>query len=145
MGIHDSYILRIEREIQYEAHVHIVRTVIMVTASLFLAVQARAVIHSRTNEPIVVQPKDFPEQVQMPGNSFFLYSDSVGFTYLYVEQQHVAQLTVFDVTNTSKIKFVAPGPVNGPGAFDFVRLLDGHGELVDFVTIKRLPYSICTK
>jgi hypothetical protein len=113
-------------------HVNIVRTVITVTASLFLAVQAPAEIHSRTNELIVVQPKDLPEQAQMPGNSFFLYSDGAGFTYLYVEQQQGAQLTVFDVTNPSKIKFVASSPVNGPGAFDFVRPLDGHGELVRF-------------
>jgi hypothetical protein len=68
----------------------------------------------------------------MPANSFFLYSDSAGSTYLYVEQQQGAQLTVFDVTNPSKIKFVASSPVNGPGAFDFVRPLDGHGELVRF-------------
>jgi hypothetical protein len=81
---------------------------------------------------IIVQPKDLPEQAQMPGNSFFLYSDGAGFTYLYVEQQQGAQLTVFDVTNPSKIKFVVSSPVNGPGAFDFVRPLDGHGELVRF-------------
>ena len=43
-------------------HPNIVRTVITVTASLFLAVQAHAEIHSRTNELIVVQPKDLPEQ-----------------------------------------------------------------------------------
>ena len=74
-------------------HVNIVRTVITVTASLFLGVQAHAEIHSRTDELIVVQPKDLPEQAQMPGNSFFLYSDGAGFTYLYVEQQQGAQLT----------------------------------------------------
>jgi hypothetical protein len=113
-------------------HPNIQRTVITVTASLILAIQAHAEIHSKTNELIVVQPKDLPEQAQTPGNSFFLYSDSAGSTYLYVEQQQGARLTVFDVTNPSKIKFVASSPVNGPGAFDFVRPLDGHGELVRF-------------
>jgi hypothetical protein len=54
----------------------------------------------------VVQPKDLPEQAQMPGNSFFLYSDSAGSTYLYVEQQQGARLTAFDVTDPSKIKVV---------------------------------------
>lgn len=113
-------------------HPNIVCTAIAVTASLFLAVQAHAEVRSKTNDLIVVQPKDLPEQAQIPGNSFFLYSDSAGSTYLYVEQQQGAQLTAFDVTDPSKIKVVASTPITGPGAFDFVRPLGRHGELVRF-------------
>jgi hypothetical protein len=101
-------------------------------AALFLALPASAEIHSKTRELIVVQPKDLPEQAQMPGNSFFLYSDDHGSTYLYVEQQQGARLTVFDVTDPGKIKVVASAAMTGPGAFDFVRPIDGHGELVRF-------------
>jgi hypothetical protein len=68
----------------------------------------------------------------MPGTSFFLYSDDAGSTYLYVEQQQGAQLTVFDVTDPSKIKVAASIAMTGPGAFDFVRPIDGQGELVRF-------------
>jgi hypothetical protein len=68
----------------------------------------------------------------MPGNSFFLYSDGAGSTYLYVEQQQGARLTAFDVTDPSKIKIVVSTPITTPGAFDFVRPLGGHGELVRF-------------
>jgi hypothetical protein len=113
-------------------HINIVRTVITVAASLFLAVQAPAEVHSKTNELIVVQPKDLPEQAQMPGNSFFLYSDGAGSTYLYVEQQQGARLAAFDVTDPSKIKVVVSTPITAPGAFDFVRPLGSHGELVRF-------------
>ena len=110
----------------------IVPTVITVAASLFLVVQAPAEVHSKTNELIVVQPKDLPEQAQIPGNSFFLYSDNSGSTYLYVEQQQGARLTAFDVTDPGKIKVVVSTPITAPGAFDFVRPLGGHGELVRF-------------
>jgi hypothetical protein len=101
-------------------------------ASSFLAVQVHAEVHSKSHELIVVQPKDLPEQAQMPGNSFFLYSDSAGSTYLYVEQQEGARLTAFDVTDPSKIQVVTSNPITGPGAFDFVRPLGAHGELVRF-------------
>jgi hypothetical protein len=113
-------------------HPNIVGTVITVMASSFLAVQAHAEVHSKSQELIVVQPKDLPEQAQTPGNSFFLYSDGAGSTYLYVEQQEGARLTAFDVTDPSQIKVVTSTPITGPGAFDFVRPLGAHGELVRF-------------
>lgn len=113
-------------------HSNLMRRAITVTASLLLVVQAHAEVHSKTNELIVVQPTDLPEQAQMPGNSFFLYSDSSGSTYLYVEQQQGARLTAFDVTDPSQIKVVTSTLITGPGVFDFVRPLGGHGELVRF-------------
>lgn len=111
---------------------NVARTALVAVAALFLTLAGTAQIHSKTKELIVVQPKDLPEQAQMPGNSFFLYSDDHGSTYLYVEQQQGARLTVFEVTDPSKIKVVASAAMNGPGAFDFVRPIDGHGELVRF-------------
>jgi hypothetical protein len=113
-------------------HPSTLSTAITIATSLFLAVQAYAEVHSKTNELIVVQPKDLPEQARMAGNSFFLYSDSAGSTYLYVEQQQGARLTAFDVTDPGKIKVVASTSITGPGAFDFVRPLGGHGELVRY-------------
>jgi hypothetical protein len=113
-------------------HPDIARTAITIAASLLLTLQAYAAVHSKTNELVVIQPADLPEQAQIPGNSFFLYSDSSGSTYLYVEQQQGARLTAFDVTDPSKIKVVVSTPITAPGAFDFVRPLGGHGELVRF-------------
>jgi hypothetical protein len=111
---------------------YIVCTVVAATVSLLLAAQACAEVHSKTNDLIVVQPKDLPEQARIPGNSFFLYSDNSGSTYLYVEQQQGARLTAFDVTDPSKIKVVTSSLMTGPGAYDFVRPLKDHGELVRF-------------
>ena len=101
-------------------------------AALALTVSSYAEIQSKTHELIVVQPKDLPEQAQLEGNSLFLYSDNAGATYLYVEQQQGARLSIFDVTDPSKIKLVSSIAMTGPGAFDFVRPVDGHGELVRF-------------
>jgi len=91
-----------------------------------------AEIRSKSQELIVVQPQDLPEGAQMPGNSLFLHSDSSGDTYLYIEQQQGAHLTIFDVTDPSKIKLAGSVALNVPGVFDFVRPLDGHAELVRF-------------
>jgi hypothetical protein len=101
-------------------------------AAFVPAMSAHAEIRSKSNELIVVQPKDLPEQAQTPGNSFFLYSDNAGSTFLYIEQQQGARLTVFDVTDPAKVKFISTTALNGPGVFDFVRPLDGHGELVRY-------------
>ena len=89
-------------------------------------------IQSKSRDLIVEGSSDLPEQARTPGNSCFLYSDGGGSTYLYVEQQQGARLSVFDVTDPSKIKLTSSIPLNVPGAFDFVRPLGGRAELVRF-------------
>jgi len=91
-----------------------------------------AEVRSKSNEIIVLQPTDLPEQAQTQGNSFFLYSDNDGSTYLYIEQQQGARLTTFDVTDPSKIKFVSSIILTSPGAFDFVRPVGGRAELIRY-------------
>ena len=96
------------------------------------ATTLRAEIRSRSKDIIVLEPKDLPEQAQNDGNSFFLFSDNDGSTYLYVEQQQGARLITFDVTDPSKIKFLSSITLNSPTAFDFVRPLSGRAELIRF-------------
>jgi len=91
-----------------------------------------AEVRSKSNDIIVLQPTDLPEQAKTPGNSFFLYSDNDGSTYLYIEQQQGARLTTFNVTDPSKIKFVSSTMLTLPGAFDFVRPVGGRAELIRF-------------
>ena len=91
-----------------------------------------AEVRSKSNEIIVLQPTDLPEQAQTPGNSFFLYSDGQGCTYLYIEQQQGARLTTFDVSDPSKIKFVSSSTLTSPGPFDFVRPVGGRAELIRY-------------
>ncbi|WP_353070929.1 hypothetical protein [Tunturiibacter gelidiferens] len=91
-----------------------------------------AEVRSKSNDIIVLQPTDLPEQAQTPGNSFFLYSDNDGSTYLYIEQQQGARLTTFNVTDPSKIKFVSSTMLTSPVPFDFVRPVGGRAELIRF-------------
>jgi hypothetical protein len=91
-----------------------------------------AEVRSKSNDIIVLQPTDLPEQAKTPGNSFFLYSDNDGSTYLYIEQEQGARLTTFNVTDPSKIKFVSSTMLTLPGAFDFVRPVGGRAELIRF-------------
>jgi hypothetical protein len=91
-----------------------------------------AEVRSKSNEIIVLQPTDLPEQAQTPGNSFFLYSDGRGCTYLYIEQQQGARLSTFDVTDPGRIRFVSSTTLTSPGPFDFVRPVGGREELIRF-------------
>jgi hypothetical protein len=101
-----------------------------------LALMSMSAVHaevrSKSNDIIVLQPTDLPEQAQTPGNSFFLYSDNDGSTYLYIEQQQGARLTTFNVTDPGNIKFVSSTMLTLPGAFDFVRPVGGRAELIRF-------------
>src|SRR6202051_3159138 len=105
---------------------------LVVTAEVLLTSPAEAEIHSRSKDLVVMEARDLPEQAQAPGNSLFLYSDNAGNTYLYVEQQEGARLSVFDVTDPARIKLVVSTPLAVGGTFDFVRPIGGHAELVYF-------------
>ena len=104
----------------------------LVAAAAVLTSTAEAEIHSKSQELVVMEARDLPEQAQTPGNSFFLHSDNTGSTYLYIEQQRGARLSVFDVTNPAHIKLEVSTPMATEGAFDFVRPLGDQAELVYF-------------
>ena len=105
---------------------------LVVAASTLSTSSAKAEIHSRSKQLAVMEAPDLPEQAQIPGNSLFLHSDSTGDTYLYIEQQRGARLSVFDVTDPARIKLVVSTPLAAKGAFDFVRPIGDHAELVYF-------------
>src|ERR1700752_4103236 len=105
---------------------------LVVTASFLSTSSAEAEIHSRSKQLVVMEAPDLPEQAQTPGNSLFLHSDGAGSTYLYIEQQRGARLSVFDVTDPARIKLVVSTPLGAEGAFDFVRPLGNNAELVYF-------------
>jgi hypothetical protein len=105
---------------------------LVVTAAVLSTSPAEAEIHSRSKDLVVMGARDLPEQAQTPGNSLFLHSDNAGGTYLYVEQQQGARLSVFDVTDPARIKLVVSTPLAVGGAFDFIRPIGDHSELVYF-------------
>ena len=105
----------------------------LIALSAFAApLASHAQIRSKSGELVVMGPHNLPEQAQTPGNSFFLHSDNSGSTFLYVEQQDGKRLTVFDVTDPSRIKSISSTELTVVGPFDFVRPLDGHAELIHF-------------
>jgi hypothetical protein len=101
-------------------------------AAVLTTSPAEAEIHSKANNLVIMQPRDFPEQAQAPGDALFLHADNAGRTYLYVEQRQGARLSVFDVTDPAHIKLVAITPLEAQGAFDFVRPLGDYAELIYF-------------
>jgi hypothetical protein len=105
---------------------------LVVAATVLATSPAEAETHSKSNDVVVMEARDLPEQAQTPGNSLFLHSDNAGGTYLYVEQQQGARLSVFDVTDPARIKLVVSTPLAAQGAFDFVRPLGHNAELVYF-------------
>jgi hypothetical protein len=104
----------------------------VVAAAVLPTSSATAETHSKSNALVVIEPRDLPEQAQTSGNSLFLHSDTAGSTYLYIEQQRGARLSAFDVTDPARIKLVVSMPLAAEGAFDFVRPLGDHAELVYF-------------
>src|SRR6202789_2716511 len=105
---------------------------LVVAATVLATSPAEAEIRQKSNDLVVMEARDLPEQAQLPGNSLFLHSDNAGNTYLYVEQQQGARLSVFNVTDPARIKLVVSTPLATKGAFDFVRPLGDHAELVYF-------------
>lgn len=96
------------------------------------ALSAQASAHSHSKDLVVIEPRDLPEPAQLHGNSLLLHTDNEGETYLYVEQQQGAHLSVFDVTDPSHIKLAVSTQIPNEGAFDFIRPLGEDAELVYF-------------
>jgi hypothetical protein len=105
-------------------------TLTAVTA-LTLAGHAEARNHP-SNKIILVRPADLPELARVPGQAMLLHATGDGRTHLYIEQNHGAQLAIFDVTDPAHVKAEGSAQVDAPGAFDFVSSLGDHAELVRF-------------
>jgi hypothetical protein len=60
-----------------------------------------------------------------------LHADDNGSTFLYVEQQQGAVLSVYDVTDPARIKLDASVQTGARGSYDFVGAL-GNSELIAF-------------
>jgi hypothetical protein len=114
----------------------------LVVAAAVLTSTAEAEIHSMSKELVVMEARDLPEQAQTLGNSLFLHSDNAGRTYLYVEQQQGARLSVFNVTDPARIKLVVSTPLAAEGAFDlFVPSATMPNSCI-FAAVRRKPCSI---
>ena len=98
----------------------------LVSAALALTVafnQADAYV--KTN--LVVQPIAATTDAQ----DLMLHGDDHGSTFLYVEQQKGALLSVYDVTDPAKIKLDASVETGARSSYDFVGAM-GNSELIKF-------------
>jgi hypothetical protein len=113
--------------------IHSVITVGFAVVTLVLPASfAQAESHSKSKELVVMDARNLPEQARAEGNSLLLHSDSAGNTYLYIAQQQGKQLSIFDVTDPARIKFIVSTPLASEGTFDFIRPLGDYAELVYF-------------
>jgi hypothetical protein len=106
------------------------RALIAIVATGVLAAPAA---YSRiSNNLIVVPPADLPELARQTGEAMFFHDTFDGRTLLYIEQNHGAQLAMFDVTDPGHVKGEGSVQIDAPGPFDFVSTLGNRAEVVRF-------------
>jgi hypothetical protein len=101
-------------------------------AAAALTLTASADAKNRPNKIIVVRPTDLPELARMPGEAMMLHATGDGKTHLYVEQNHGAQLAIFDVTDPANVKQESAAQLDARGPFEFVSSLGDNAELIRF-------------
>jgi len=101
-------------------------------AALALATVSWAKVASKSNDVVVLEPKDLPAAAQVGGESMMLYPLNNGQTYLYVEQQQLHRLLVLDVTDPARISQVAAVTLDAPAPFEFGREIGFSAALVRF-------------
>src|SRR5580704_11442986 len=106
------------------------RALVAIVATGTLAAPAA---YSRiSNNLVVVPPTDLPELARQTGEAMLLHETIDGRTHLYIEQNHGAQLAMFDVTDPGHVKGEGSVQVDAPGPFDFVSSLGDRAEVVRF-------------
>jgi hypothetical protein len=93
---------------------------------------APAAYSRSSNNLIVVPPADLPELARQTGEAMFLHETFDGRTHLYIEQNHGAQLAIFDVTDPGHVKIEGSAQIDAPGPFDFVSSLGDRAEVIQF-------------
>src|ERR1700733_15034155 len=110
---------------------HTIKTILLATAVTFGTVCAQASTAVKTN--FIVQTLSAnPEFAQNTSQDLLLHDDDNGSTYLYVEQQQGALLTIFDVTDPQHMKLSKSVSTEARGTYDFVTPIGGSAELIAF-------------
>jgi hypothetical protein len=111
-----------------------IKNVVLATAVLVSAASTlTASAFEKPKSNFIVQPlSSKPEFTQNSTQDLLLRADDHGTSYLYVEQQQGALLTVFDVTDPQHMKLTAEVPTEARAAFDFVTPVGATSELIAF-------------
>jgi hypothetical protein len=91
-----------------------------------------AEVASSSKDIVVLQPQDLPQLSRAAGQSMELLSPGNGRTYLYIEQQQLAQLLILDVTDMAHIKEAGVVKLDLPAAFDFASSAGPTASLIRF-------------
>ena len=110
-------------------------TSIVLSIALILGAQlGHASKHGPKQNPnIVVEPPTaLPEQAREASQDIFLYSNSVGNAYLYLEQQQGSRLVILDDTEPTHVKLAAVLDTGISRVYDFQQYLGSAFELIRF-------------
>jgi hypothetical protein len=81
---------------------------------------------------IVVSPNKMPAETHQPGIAMTLHLVDPQTLYLYVEEQDIRKLAVYDVTDPGKIKLKKITQLNAAGTYDFVQSAGPSLELIRY-------------
>lgn len=108
-----------------------IRMILATTAITFATTCALAATPAKSNF-IVQALSTNPAIAQNTSQDLLLHNNTNGSTYLYVEQQHGAVLSVFDVTNPARMTLAASVHLDARGTYRFVTPIGSSAELIAF-------------
>ena len=94
-------------------------------------IAAPAAFADSVGDLVLVPPAELPESARQPGEAMFL-RDVGADTFLYIEQDRGARITILDVADPSRIRNEGSVQLDAPAAFDFVAPVGDRSELVRF-------------
>jgi hypothetical protein len=108
-----------------------IKSILVATAVTLMTACAQASTPAKSDF-IVQALSTNPALAQNTSQDLLLHNDNNGATYLYVEQQHGAVLSIFDVTNPARMTLAASVHLEARGTYNFVTPVGGSAELIAF-------------
>jgi hypothetical protein len=108
-----------------------IKSILAATAMTLVTACAQASTPAKSDF-IVQALSTNPALAQNTSQDLLLHSNNNGATYLYVEQQHGAVLSIFDVTNPARMTLAASVPLEARGTYNFVTPIGGSAELIAY-------------
>lgn len=106
-----------------------IKTILVAMAVTFGTISAQA---SPKSDFIVQTLPTSPEFAQSTSQDLLLHNANNGATYLYVEQEQGAVLTIFDVTDPAHMKLTTSVHTEARGSYDFISPVGGSAELIAY-------------
>ena len=108
-----------------------IKSILAVATFAFVSTCAQASTPAKSDF-IIQALSTNPAFTQNTSQDLLLHNSTNGSTYLYVEQQHGAILSIFDVTNPARMTLAASVHLDARGTYNFVTPIGGGAELIAF-------------